>query len=173
MFRDTMTRWLINVIDEKSKLALRTLLEPLFDRASSVCLQSPGMVISAGGAVTAKTGASDTYLVANGVLVKVAASTTLPVLTGINAAQNAFIIACFFVDQAGTITVAGGTAGTTIALAKFPQFPKGKALLGSLLITNAGGVFTGNTTPLDTAVTVYINGPETFDPACIVGAFLP
>lgn len=165
----TMTQYLNQMGSLIDRKAVKGPVEPLVDRCSSVCLQSPGMVISAGSATTAKTGAADTYLIVNGILVKVAASTTLPVLTGINAGANQFNVACFFVDAAGTVTALGGVPGATIALTKFPQFPKQKALLGFLLITNGASVFTGGTTPLDTATTVYVNGPEGFDPYVLIG----
>lgn len=172
-FRDTLTRWLINVADPKSQLALRTILEPLFDRMSSVGLTISTPVISAGASPSAKMGAADSYFVVNGILVKIAASTALPALTGANAAQNSFIIVCFFVDSAGALTMLYGVAGTTLAKATWPQFPKGKALIATVIITNAGGAFVGGTTALDTATTVYIAGNEGYDPYCIVGPFLP
>lgn len=173
MFRDTLTRYLAGASDAKTKLVMETCFEPVFDRMTSVGLTISTPVISSGGAVTAKMGAADSYLIANGTLVKITASTTLPVLTGINAGANQFNVACFFVDAGGTVTALGGTPGATLAAMKFPQFPKGKALVAFLLITNGASVFTGNTTALDTATTIYIGGNEGFDPFCLVGSFLP
>lgn len=174
MFRDTLVRWLTGISDPKTRGFLQPPLEAIFDRMSSVGLTVSTPVISAGGNAAAKMGAADSYFVVNGTLVKIAASTALPALTGANAIQNGFIIVCFFVDSAGTLTMLyGSTSGTTLALAKWPQFPKGKALVAMLIITNTGGVFTGGTTALDTATTVYIGGNEGFDPYCLVGAFLP
>lgn len=173
MFRDTLVRYLSGVSDAKTKMAVEACLEAVFDRMASVGLTISTPVISSGSAVTAKMGAADSYLVANGILIKIAASTTLPVLTGINAGANQFNIACFFVDQGGTVTALGGTPGATLAATKFPQFPKGKALVAFLLITNGASVFTGNTTALDTATTIYMGGNEGFDPYCLAGSFLP
>lgn len=174
MFRDTLTRWMEGITQYSWGYALRTMFEPVFDRMSSVGLTVSTPVISAGGNAAAKMGAADSYFVVNGILVKIAASTALPALTGANAIQNGFIIVCFFVDQGGTLSmVFGPTSGTTLALAKWPQFPKGKALIATLIITNTGGVFTGGTTALDTATTVYIAGNEGYDPYCVVGSFLP
>lgn len=174
MFTDTLSRWIAQVKDNTSQYGLRKLIEPLFDRMSSVGLVISTPVINAGGAAFPKMGAADSYFVVNGVLVKIAAATALPALTGANAIQNGFIIVCYFVDAAGNLTMLyGATSGTTLALAKWPQFPKQKALIATLIITNAGGVFTGGTTALDTATTVYIAGNEGYDPYCLIGPTTP
>lgn len=173
MFTDTLSRWLMQVRDATSQYALRKISEAVFDRMSSVGITVSTPVISAGAAATAKMGAADSYFVVNGFLVKVLASAALPALTGANAAQNSFIIVCFFVDAAGALTMLYGAAGTTLAKATFPQFPKQKALVAVLIITNTGGVFTGGTTALDTATTVYIGGTEGFDPYCVIGPTSP
>ncbi len=81
----------------------------------------------------------------------------MPALTGMVIAANTFNFVAFFVDAAGVVTAALGTQGATLAQARYPQMPKGKALIGALLITHSS-TFTGGTTPLDTATTVYING---------------
>lgn len=169
MNSDTLTRWLEAFGDLRERWSLRKATLPIWDRMTSACLTAAGLLISAGGATTAKTGSADVYLIANGVLVKVAASTTLPALTGINASAGYFVIAAFFVDSAGTVTVAGGVQGATLGAAQFPQFPTGKALLGFLIITYASA-FTGGTTPLDTATTIYVSSTEAFDPYCLIGA---
>lgn len=173
MILDTLARWAEGIANSTTQWNLRKLVEPVWDRMSSVGITVSAPVISAGGGVTAKMGAADSYFVVNGILVKVAASTVLPVLTGANAAQNSFIVVCFFVDSAGTLTMAYGNAGTTLAKATFPQFPKQKALVAILIITNAGGVFTGNTTPLDTATTVFVGVVEGFDPYALLGSVTP
>jgi len=167
-FSDTMIRWLEGIAASKDQYTLKKLLEPIFDRMSSATLTTPALVISAGGATTAKTGSADTYGVANGVIWKVPASSTLPALTGINNTAAFFNVACFFVDQNSVVTVAGGVQASTLAGVVFPQFPKQKALLGFLIITYASA-FTGGTTPLDTATTVYVSSNEAFDPACLLG----
>lgn len=167
---DTFIRYLAGVPGEREQRSIRAALDPTVNRMSSQAMNAAGLVISSGGATTAKTGVSDCYLVANGVGVKVAAATTLPALIGITAAQNSFVWVMFFVDQAGVVTVAGGTPGTTLAKAGWPQLPHSKALLGTLLITNTGGAFTGGTTALDTATTVYIDAKSgAFDPTVLSG----
>lgn len=168
--RATMTQYLEGVAAERDRRSIRAAFEDTLNRMSSQAMTTAGLAISSGGATTAKTGAADFYAVANGVLVKIASGTTLPVLTGITAAQNAFQVAMFFIDQAGVVTVLGGTSGTTLAKVGWPQLPKGKALVGTLLITNTGGAFTGGTTALDTATTVYLNASSgAFDPTVISG----
>lgn len=164
---DTMTRNLTAVTDLRFRTPLRRILRPLCDRYSSQPLTSAGLVINAGGAAFAKIGAADFYAVANGSLVKLAAGTALPALTGINIGAGAFGVACFFVDSAGVVTVAGGTPGATLGAVVFPEPPNGKALVGFLIITNATA-FTGGTTALDAATTVFISPTGAFDATVLV-----
>lgn len=166
---DTMTRWLECLGDIRERTGLRKILAPIVDRQSSQALNTAGLVISSGGATTAKIGASDFYASVKGIIVKVAAGTVLPALTNINASAGNFTLAAFFVDAAGVVTALGGTQAATLGGVVFPQFPDGKAMIGFLIITNAGA-FTGGTTPLDTATTVYINElGGSFDPSVLVG----
>ena len=165
---DTMIRYLAGVHDRMTAYNLKQILQPCIDSLSSGPLTNPALVISAGGATTAKIGAADFYAIANGVLVKVAAATVLPALTGINAGAGAFNVALFFVSSAGTVTVLGGTAGATIGAIKFPVPTKNCALIGTLLITYASA-FTGGTTALDTATTVYISATDGYDASALTG----
>lgn len=164
---DTMTRWLAGINPPGNQWNLRRVLLPLVDRYSTQPLNSAGLVISSGGATTAKTGASDFYASVTGVLVKVTAATTMPALTGINITAASFNVVCFFVDSAGVVTVAAGTQGTTLAKVVFPIPPEKKSMIGFLIITYAS-TFTGGTTPLDTATTVYINPTGPFDPSVLI-----
>lgn len=164
---DTMTRWLAGVPDVKGRQAIREPLKAVVDRMSTQSITTPTVVISSGGATTAKIGAVDYYAVVQGGLVTIAAGTALPALTGITAAQNAFVIVCFFVDAAGVVTVLGGAPNATLYKAGWPAFPQGKCLIAMALIKNTGGVFTGGTTALDTATTVYFNGTD-IDPSALV-----
>lgn len=171
-FSDTMTRWLEAVQDATTRWNLRKLLEPIFDRESSLALNTAGLVIHGGGSTLAKSGAADCYLIANGILQKITAATDMPALVGtvVNATFNVF---CFFIDSGGTKTVAMGTAGSTLAKVVFPQFPKQKALIGFIIVAPTGtGNFVGGTTALDDGTVVpgvvYINGVG-FDPACLLG----
>lgn len=148
--------------------ALRPILNALADRMSSQALTSAGLVIKAGGGVLAKTGASAFYAVANGRHVAIAGSTDMPALTGLSIGAGKYNVAVFYVDSAGTTSVGFGTEGASAAAVKFPQTPEGKAIVGYLMITYASA-FTGNTTPLDTATTLYISPVGAFDPSILLG----
>ena len=164
---DTVGRFLQGISVRTDSYILGRVFNPLVERISSQPLTSAGLVISAGGATTAKTGASTFYATAGGTLVSVAAATTLPALTGINTTVGGYYqVACFFVDSAGTLTVLGGTQGATLGAVGWPQFPAKKALVGFLIITYASA-FTGGTTPLDTATTVYVSPLGPFDPTVL------
>jgi len=151
---------------QNEQAALRPLLNALADRMSSQATSTAGLVIKAGGGVLAKTGAAAFAGVANGVPVAIAAATDMPALTGTITA-NKFNVYCFFIDSASVVTVAQGTEGATLAAVKFPPFPVGKALVGYLVITYAS-TFTGNSTALDTATTVYVSPVGAFDPTILL-----
>lgn len=164
---NTMTQNLSAVKETPWRWGLRKILLPIVDRYSSQPLNSAGLVIKAGGSALAKTGAADFYAVAKGVLVKIAAATDMPALTGINILAGNFNVVCFFVDSAAVVTVAAGTQGATLGAVTWPQFPEQKALVGFLIITYASA-FTGGTTALDTATTVYVSPLGPFDPTVLI-----
>lgn len=164
---DTMTRYLAGLANVSDAYAIRPPFLSLVDRYSSQPLNTAGLVIKAGGSALAKSGAADFYAVSQGVLVKIAASTDMPSLTGINITAANFNVVCFFIDSAAVVTVAAGTQAATIGAVKWPQFPQGKSLVGFLLITNAS-TFTGGTTALDTATTVFVSPLGPFDPTVLV-----
>lgn len=165
---DTVRRYLEGVASQKDRYALQRILEALADRYSSCSLSQNTIAITSGGATTAKIATSDWYGVANGMLVKIASGTNLPALTGINISAGFFNVVCFFCDSGGTVTAAGGTQGSVLGNVVFPQLPKSKALVGFLLITYASA-FTGGSTPLDTATTVYFAPDGAFDPTVLTG----
>lgn len=164
---DTVKRYLEAITEVRYRRAVQYVVNPLADRYSSQPLTSAGLLIKAGGSTLAKTGSADFYASVKGVLVKIAASTDMPALTGINVSAGDFNVACFFVDSAGVLTAAGGTQGATLAAVAWPQFPENKALVGFLIITYASA-FTGGTTPLDTATTVYVSPLGPFDPTVLL-----
>jgi hypothetical protein len=95
------------------------------------------------------------------VLVTKAANTAMATLVGtvLNAQFNVF---CFFMDSAGVLTSAMGTAGATLGAVVFPPFPDNKICIGFIIINPTGaGSFVGGTTALDDAGvipnTVYVN----------------
>ena len=151
---------------QNEQAALRPLLNALADRMSSQATSTAGLVIKAGGGVLAKTGAAAFAGVVNGVPVAIAASTDMPALTGTITVAK-YNVYCFFIDSASVVTVAQGTEGATLAAVKFPPFPVGKALVGYLVITYAS-TFTGNSTALDTATTVYVSPVGAFDPTILL-----
>lgn len=164
----TLIQMLSGISAGSDRQALQQAVGPLADRYSSCALNSAGLVIKAGGSALAKTGSSDFYAIANGTTVKIAASTDMPALTGINITAAYFNVVCFFVDAAGTVTAVAGTEGSTLGAMKWPAFPAQKALVGALIITYASA-FTGGTTPLDTATTVYVSPITAFDPNALLG----
>lgn len=167
MFTDTLARWLEGIAAAKDQWTLHKTLEPLFDRFSSQATSSAGLVITGGGGTTAKIGATAFAGVANGVPVAIAAATSMPALVGTITAGD-YNVFCFFIDQASVVTVAMGSQASTLAGVVFPQFPKNKALVGYLVVTYAS-TFTGGSTALDTATTVYVSPVGAFDPACLIG----
>jgi len=149
--------------DQQTARALNPALQTVYDRLSSQMFSNAAPVISAGGATSAKTAASITYGVANGKIQVISAGTALTALTGLNISAGKYNVFCWFIDQSGTLSVLMGTEGASAATVKFPEFPQGKALVGFALVTYASA-FTGGTTPLDTATTLYFGPVGAFDP---------
>lgn len=170
--QDSITRILTNVAGDTVRLALRTILGAISDRISTQSLTSAGLVIKAGGGVLVKTGSAAYYAMVQGKLVTKAAATDMAALSGTvaNAAFNVFV---FYVDGAGTLTSAMGTAGTTLARVVFPAIPVNKAMIGFIVVNPTGtGDFVGGTTALDDATVVptvaYINTLGVVDPTILV-----
>ncbi len=166
---ETVRRWMNKLASNPDRAILKGFLEPIADRLSSQPHRTAGLVIKAGSSALAKTGSTDWYGTADGKLVKIAASTDMPALTGLVITANKFNVACFFVDSAGTTSMVFGTEGGAIGTFLWPQFPAKKAYIGSLVITHSS-TFTGGTTALDTATTVYLDGYGAFDPTIVLGS---
>lgn len=165
----TIQQWLETMpISGKGRFNLLNILGSIGDRFSSCAVSSAGLAITGGGSTTASTGSAVTNLVANGVLVAIAGSTAMPALVG-SVMAGYFNVFCFFVDSAGSRTVAMGSEAATLAGVVFPPFPSGKALIGFLTVTYAS-TFVGGTTPLDTATTTYNSPTGAWDPSVLVGA---
>lgn len=170
--KNRISQWLAGLAVGRDAQNLLQVLNPIGDRLSSQSIATAGLAIKTGGSAIVKTGAAAYYGVANGVLVTKAAATDMPALVGTvaNATFNAF---AFFVDAAGTVTVALGTAGATLAAMKLPPIPVQKAMLGFVIINPTGtGDFTGGTTALDDATVVpnavYVNTNGAFDPTVLL-----
>lgn len=160
-------RWLNAVPDEKTKDALRYVLTPIADRASTQTLSSPGLAIKAGASALVKAGSQFHAWVVDR-MVRVAANTDQAALAG-TVTNAKFNVYCFFLDRAGTGTSAMGVEGATIGALKFPPLPEGKSLTGFVIINPTGtGNFVGGTTALDDATVVpnavYVNTVGLFDP---------
>ena len=164
---DTLQRYLEAVTPTKLRYNFQRMLQPPIDRLSSQPLTSAGLVISS-TTTLAKTGAADFYASVNGRLVKIAAGTNMPALTGFNVPATQFGVCCFYVNGAGTVTMLPGTPGATLGAAIFPQPPQNQALVGFLIVTYASA-FTGGTTVLSTATTVYVSPLAGFDPTALTG----
>lgn len=173
MMTDNMTRYLTAITNSSWAWAFRKLFEPLYDRQTSRMLSSAGLVIHGSASALAKTGSSACYAVANGVPLRIAASTDMPALVGTvtNATFNAY---CFFIDSGGTVTSQMGTGGATWAAVQLPQVPKWKAFIGFIRINPTGtGDFVGGTTALDDGTVVpnaeYVSLVAGFDPYALIG----
>lgn len=160
---DTITRHISALANQPGTLSLLKVFKAIGDRLSCQPLSSAGLVIKAVTSTLAKTGASAFYGTVQGKLVTIAAATDMPALTGLVITASSYNVACFFIDTASTVTMLYGTEATTLAGVKFPEFPEGKTLVGFLIITHSS-TFTGGTTALDTATTVYVSPVGAFDP---------
>lgn len=149
------------------KRGLEITLGPVLDGSVSQNLVSGGLAIHGAASALAKT-ANNTYQVVDGVLVYTAAA-DMPALTGFNVGAGKFGVCLFVVDQFGTVSTlySDGTAAA-IGNIVFPVVPTGKACIGFILVTYASA-FTGGTTALDTATTVYFNTVGDFNPGLIGG----
>lgn len=147
--------------DGRSTASYGPALRTLYDRLSSQITATGGLAIKVGGSALAKTVNTVTF-VAGGVHGSLAAA-DMPALTGLTITANRFNVAVFYVNAAGTTSVKFGTEGATAGAVKFPEAPVGSASIGYLLITHSS-TFTGGTTALDTATTVYVNTVGMFDP---------
>lgn len=170
---DTLDRYLSGVASVKDRLNLRAILAPIVDRMSTQSLTSAGLVIGGGSKLTPRTSASLVYYASvKGKILSKSTSTEMATLVG-TVAADAFNFYAFFIDSAGTLTSAMGTASTTYALATLPPIPEGKALIGFLGVNPTGtGDFVGGTTALDdgtvTPNAIYISVVGPFDPSVLL-----
>lgn len=172
-FGGTMRQWLGAIKDSVNQYNLLRLFYPVYDRMTSQILSSAGAGLVISGTATLVKAGNAFYYLANGVIGTIAANTNMAALSGtvVNATFNVF---CFFVDSAGNLTSAMGTAGSTLAKVQFPQMPEGKACIGFVVINPTGtGNFVGNTTALNDATVVpnaaYVSTDGNFDPYCLTG----
>ena len=168
--QDTITRYLNgSTLPERARAHLLAVLRPQADNDSTTGLTVSTIVQSS---LTAAMGAADSYFLVQGTLVKISANTILTALTSAMVIADGSIgVFCWYVDSAGTVTVAFGTPATTLAAVKFPAKPEGKALVGFALVTCSGGAFTGATSSLGTAgnfTVVFVSPVGAFDPSVLI-----
>ena len=159
---NTVTQQLNALGQANVEAALKPALFAVADRLSSQIFNTGGLAIKAGGGVLVKT-VNTVYALADGKYVALSAA-DMPALTGLNITAGYYNCAVFYVDSAGTTSVQFGREASTAAGVTFPQTPQGKAIIGFVMITYASA-FTGNTTALDTATTVYVNTMGALDPS--------
>ena len=164
--------YLARISDGGEQVALSAIFQNTTSRHSTQAVSSAGLVIKAGASTLAKTGAAATVLTVNGRIVRIAAATDQPALTGLTVPNAAFNVAVFFVDGAGVGSVAFGVAAASIGGVTFPDFPLAKTLVGFLIINPTGtGSFVGGTTALDDATVVpnvvYVSPTGAFDPTLV------
>lgn len=159
--KDTVSRQLALSDANRQFRGVNAVLTAITDRMASRAFSAGGLAIKTSGSALAKT-VNTVYYIANGVYGSLSAG-DMPALTGLNISAGKYNVAVFYVDVAGTVTAVFGTEGATAAAVTFPEAPQGKAAIGFLMITYASA-FTGGTTPLDTATTVYVDVTGAFDP---------
>lgn len=173
MFTDTIQRWCEAIKDAVTQRNINYMMRAIGNTDSSMMITAAGLVIKGASQKVAKTGASITYYLANGILGSIAAATDMAALSGtvVNATYNVF---CLFVDQFGNFTSAMGTAGSSLGGITFPQIPEKKTCIGFIIIHPTGtGNFVGGTTNLDDATVVpnavYVSLTGGFDPNILLG----
>lgn len=165
--QSTITQHLAGLAGETAQKAVRVPMKAIGDRLSCQATSTAGLVITAtSGKYVPKIGSVPFAGVVQGVPVAIAAGTDMPALSG-SITAGSYNIFCFFIDQAGVVTSAMGIEGTTLAKVKFPPFPEGKTLVGYIVVTYASA-FTGGSTALDTATTVYVSPVGAFDPTILL-----
>lgn len=169
---ENLVQRLNQVKDRSDARHLFLALEGIYNRLSSVCLSSAGLVIKAPGSALVKA-ANIIYATANGTLVTKIANTDMAALSGTvtNAAYNVYV---FTVDSAGTLYTQMGTEGATLAKVRWPTLDQKRAIIGFVIIHPTGtGDFVGGTTPIDDATkvpnAVYVNTQGAFDPTALTG----
>ena len=162
--QDNISRFLHGISDNLFRRSLDPLFRTIGRSVATVAARGAGLEIAAAASTLAQIGSTSTFVATvNGRLVTVAAGVDMPALTGLTIAASSFNVACFFISGASVVTVAFGTSATTVGGVRFPDFPVDLALVGFLLITHSA-TFTGGTTALDTATTVYVSPVGAFDP---------
>lgn len=155
---------LTNISVPRDQEVLSRIFENVIAQFNTRPINSAGLVINGAANAAARTGAAAWYGVVGGRLVTLAANTVLPALTGLTIATNRFNVAVFFIDGVGNTSVRFGQDAAAIVNVGWPDFPVNLCPIGALLITHSS-TFTGGTTALDTATTVFFSPTGAFDPS--------
>lgn len=169
--QETITQSLAGMMSELARRAIGVPLRAIGARMSSQTMKVAALRIKGGSASpTVQTNAASVYF-ANGKLVTKPTATDMPALVGTvtNATFNVF---AFFIDSAGTVTVAMGIAAPTLARVTFPQIAESRACIGFVIINPTGtGDFVGGTTALDDATVtpnaVIVDATAPFEPTIL------
>ena len=150
-----------------SDASMRSALLKLQSAVTDVLLSTGGLAIKAGASALVKAATLCKAWV-NGTLVSIAANTDMAALSG-TVAADLFNVYVFYVNSAGTLASAMGTAGATLGAVVFPTIPADSAVIGFIIVNPTGtGDFVGGTTALDDATVVpnvvYVNTPFPFNP---------
>lgn len=168
---NSIRQLLASVPSSATQKALDTILSHVADRLNCVSLTNATLAIKGAGEGLAKN-TEVWYGLVDGKLVTLADNTDMAALSG-TVAADAFNVYVFYVNSAGTLSSAMGTAATTLAGVKFPEKPLGRTVIGFVIINPTGtGDFVGGTTDLDDATVVpnavYISALGPFDPTFLL-----
>lgn len=168
--QNNIAQYLNAVPDSQTRKFLQILFNVIADRYGSCMLGSAAIVIFGAASANAKTGAAVTPALAGSVMLSIPAATVLTPFVG-TTLINTFNVYTFYIDSAGTVTAAMGTAATTLAGVVWPPTPGGKAIIGGFTVNPTAGSFVGATTLLDAASTnvVYFSPQGAFDPTVLLG----
>lgn len=153
---DTITRYLAGMAAVPDRQAVLDVVGPIGQRLSSLAVQSAGLEITGGSGTTAQIGSGSTFKgFVQKKFVTVAAGTDMPALVGTITA-NSFNYFQFTIDADETVSVAMGIESTTDGGARAPVIPVDETLIGLILVTHSS-TFTGGSTALDAATTIYMS----------------
>jgi hypothetical protein len=128
------------------------------------------LAINGAGATFAKT-TTASFVLVNGVLVKIASGTAMPALTGVSIPNGSKQVIGFVTDVNGNLTMLQGGVAASVGQLTFPALPDWTVAVGYLVIENGtGSTFTGGTTALDTAslTVTYVNQPDGIQPLSVL-----
>lgn len=164
---NNIRKWAAKFTDQISGDAF---LRGLFSVYANKVVAPASLAINGASNPAAKT-TNAAFVQVNGILVKIAAATVMPALTGISIPNGSKQVVGFACDVGGNLSLVQGAVATSVGAMTFPKMPEGAVGIGFLLIENGtGSTFTGGTTALDAgSLTVtYVNQVDGFEPLSII-----